>query len=348
MTQSAAIRQFHTRLQRWYQAHGRTGLPWRNTDDAYAIYISEIMLQQTQVKTVLERYYHPFLKRFPTLAALAESDADDVLTAWQGLGYYNRALNLRAAAKACNGRLPDTLDGLIALPGIGRNTAHAICAFAYHKPVPVMEANVKRVLARVFAMSEPREQELWDKAEALLDRKHPFDYNQAMMDIGAMVCTRRKPSCSQCPLNTICKGKATPESYPTPKRKKATPVHRKNIAVLRNAEGMYYATPRTGRFLNGLYHFVETAEDEQAITYRTHRLPLDKAQPLGHVRQQYSHFTLEADVWLMEVDDRHGNSWYRFPQLRTLPMSMAETKILGLIERAKTANPKIRKTTRMA
>lgn len=331
------------RLRRWYKKHGRTGLPWRNTSDPYAIYISEIMLQQTQVKTVLERYYAPFLARFPTLAHLARSEADDVLQAWQGLGYYNRALNLRAAAQACGGQLPRTVEALMALPGIGRNTAHAICAFAYRQPVPVMEANVRRVLSRVFALPAPREQELWDKAERLLDRGHPFDYNQAMMDIGAMVCSRGSPSCGQCPLEAICEGKASPASYPAAKPKKAPPVRRKNIAVLRNFDGLYYAQPRTSRFLNGLYHFIETPGDEESITYQKQELAFAHAKPLGHVRQQYSHFTLEAAIWLMDVAHGEGNSWYPFSALQQLPVSMAETKILTLIEQAKHAKPESEK-----
>lgn len=339
----AAIRHFHERLHRWYKTHGRGDLPWRNTRDPYAIYISEIMLQQTQVKTVLERYYHPFLKRFPTLAHLARSDADDVLQAWQGLGYYNRALNMRAAAKACGASLPETPDALMALPGIGRNTAHAVCAFAHRKPVPVMEANVRRVLCRVFALPSPAEQELWDKAGMLLDRSNPFDYNQAMMDIGALACTRRNPSCGTCPLSSICKGKASPESYPAAKAKKQTPVRRKHIAVLVSGDGRYHATPRSSRFLNGLYHFTEVADTEQAVTYNRQKLPFSGAHKLGHVRQQYSHFTLEADVWLMPVARTTGNSWYEFAALRKLPMSMAETKILALIEQAKPAKPKTRK-----
>src|SRR5471030_2980369 len=173
------IQAFHQHLHQWYNLHGRKQLPWRTTDDPYAIYISEIMLQQTQVKTVLERYYFPFLQRFPTLAALTAAPQDDVLNAWQGLGYYNRALNLHKAAKRCGEQLPGTAEALMSLPGIGRNTAHAIAAFGYRQPVTVMEANVRRVLSRIFALSCPDEKTLWDKAGALLDKGNPFDYNQA-------------------------------------------------------------------------------------------------------------------------------------------------------------------------
>ncbi len=339
------IKKFHLHLHAWYAKHGRKDLPWRTTRDPYAIYISEIMLQQTQVKTVLERFYIPFLKRFPTLGDLAASEADDVLQAWQGLGYYTRAMNLRAAAKAAGKTLPDTVEGLLALPGIGRNTAHAVCAFAYRKPVAVMEANVKRVLCRIFALEAPKEQELWDNAALLLDHSEPFDYNQAMMDIGAMVCTKRKPHCEQCPANTICQGKKNPEIYPAAKIKNATPVRQKRIAVLYNSKGQYYAQPRSSRFLHGLYHFLETAAGDKSVAFGAQELLFKDGQLLGHIRQQYSHFTLEADIWLMNAAQtgKGSNGWYTFNELQKLPMSMAETKILALIEQAKTVNSKVSK-----
>src|SRR5262249_17261464 len=181
--------------------------PWRNTRDAYHIYISEIMLQQTQVKTVLERFYMPFLKQFPTIEKLTNAPQKDVLKAWQGLGYYNRAINLHEATKQCEHALPKTPEALAALPAIGKNTANAIPAFAYHPPGAVMEANVKRVLSRIFAMKTPDEKTLWEKAATLLDRNEPFDYNQAMMDLGSMVCTKRAPKCRECPASGICVGK---------------------------------------------------------------------------------------------------------------------------------------------
>jgi len=279
------------------------------------------MLQQTQVATVLARYYFPFLKKFPSLAALAKAKQTDVLKAWQGLGYYNRALNLHHAAKQCRGTLPENVEALMELKGIGRNTAHAVAAFAYRQPVPVLEANVKRVLSRIFALSKPNDKELWHKAELLLDHKNPFDYNQAMMDIGAILCKRRSPLCHECPATNICKGKNTPEAYPAPKIKKATPVRHKTIVVPQNAQGRFHATPRTTRFLNGLYHFKEAASTPQ------------KAIKLGHVRQQYSHFTLEADVY-MKNSASNGKGWYSLAQLKKLPMSMAEQKILKMLQAA--------------
>jgi A/G-specific adenine glycosylase len=216
-----SLTSFHRSLRRWYDTHGRKNLPWRNVLDPYPVYISEIMLQQTQVTTVLERFYFQFLKRFPTLASLAKADRDDVLKAWQGLGYYQRARNLHEAAKRCKGVLPGEVEALMELPGIGKNTAHAVAAFAFGKKTAVMEANVKRAICRIFALTRPSEAELWEKAVLLLDKCHSFDYNQAMMDIGATICTKRAPKCAQCPASKICKGKDSPEAYPTAIAKKA-------------------------------------------------------------------------------------------------------------------------------
>lgn len=313
-----SVTSFHKRLRHWYQVHGRKGLPWRDTCDPYHIYISEIMLQQTQVKTVLERYYFPFLKRFPSLGELAKAKQQDVLSAWQGLGYYNRAVNLHKAAKACGGNLPSTTEQLLALPGIGKNTAHAIAAFAYHQPVAVMEANVKRVICRVFALAHPSTNELWEKAQGLLDKRNPFDYNQAMMDLGSMICTAHAPKCKKCPANNICRGKTAPEHYPASKYKKAPPVRRKTIIVYQNSRGECFAVPRKTRFLNGLYHFHES------------EAPPKSGRNLGHIRQQYSHFTLEANIYLASKKGS-GKHWYTLKELGQLPFSMAEKKIIKLL-----------------
>jgi len=314
--QNAAISAFHKNLKRWYLAHGRRELPWRNTRDAYSIYISEIMLQQTQVETVRTRFYEPFLKKFPTMAALASAAPDEVLSAWQGLGYYRRAGHLHQAAKLASGKMPDTVEGLMALPGIGRNTAHAIAAFAYHHPVAIMEANLKRVLSRVLALEHPLDAELWQGAELLLNKKDPFDYNQAMMDIGAMICTPRAPKCGECPANIICSGQKEPEKYPAPKIKKTVPVRQKHIVVEMDGAGRMSATPRSTKFLQGLYHFTEL------------EMPPKAARKIGSIEQKYSHFTLQAEVYILKGKANNG---YTLAELHNLPMSNAEKKILRLL-----------------
>lgn len=330
-----SLRSFHRRLHKWYAANGRKALPWRNTKDAYKIYVSEIMLQQTQVKTVLERYYAPFLKRFPSLKLLAEAPQSDVLAAWEGLGYYNRAINLHKTAKLCKKTgLPKDIDALEKLPGIGRNTACAVAAFAYHQPVPVMEANVRRVLARIYAIRNPTLKALWQKAELLLDADNPYDYNQAMMDIGATVCTKTSPKCTHCPASTICAGKFSPQSFPQPKEKAKVPVRTKNIVVFMNDKNKIYASARKGRFLAGLYHFIEAEKGPKTIVFEGKRYGFKSHNKIGAIRQQYSHFTLEADVYLIKAGKLQGKNWYRIKQFRTMPKSMVENKILGLLDEA--------------
>lgn len=309
----------HKSLHDWYRQYGRNDLPWRTSQDPYAIWISEIMLQQTQVKTVLERFYFPFLEHFPTLEALAGADLQDVLKAWEGLGYYRRARNLHKAAQQALPALPDTVERLKQLPGIGTNTAHAIAAFAYHLPVPVMEANVRRVLCRFFALKHPTEKILWEKAEALLDRFNPFDYNQAMMDIGALVCTKSKPSCQSCPLASACQGKNNPEAFPVTKTKKATPTRHKDIIVYYNKSGKYLLTRRDGEFLHGLYGFTEQP---------AHTTP---GNAIGQIRQIYSHFTLEANVYL-QVNDNSDGEWYSLQDITNLPLSKADQKVVQLLK----------------
>lgn len=332
MTQSNTHRRFHTALHRWYAEHGRRDLPWRNTRDPYPIYLSEIMLQQTQVKTVLERFYHPFLARFPSLQALADAPREAVLKQWEGLGYYNRAANLHKAAQAAAPALPDTVEALEALPGIGRNTAHAVAAFAFGRAVPVMEANLKRVLCRIYALENPKGEELWDRAFALLDGNNPFDYNQAMMDIGAMVCTKRNPHCGECPAEFFCKGKTTPEAYPQAKQKKATPVRRGIAIIWEDAAGRLSLAPREGAFLRGLYGFSVHGEDVETLYKENTAYALaEDGEFLGEVSQTYSHFQQVVAVWRLRVAGAgQAEDWYSPQEIAALALSGIDHKIWEL------------------
>lgn len=321
----------HKKLHAWYQAHGRHHLPWRQTNDPYAIYLSEIMLQQTQVATVLDKYYFQFLEKFPTLTALADAPLDDVLKAWEGLGYYTRARNLHKAAQTTAPALPDTVEELEALSGIGKNTAHAVAAFAFHKPVAIMEANVKRIVTRIFAMKQPTDKELWQAAHDLLDSANPFDYNQAMMDIGSTICTKTKPSCLLCPLSDICAGKHAPQDYPKPKQKKVTPTRHKSIIVLHQND-LYLTQQRTTRFLHGLYGFIE--QDKDLSNFQMGNIIYPLKQPIGHITQSYSHFTLDANVYLIDWQGNHNPShgqWESLRSLAELPLSRADSKVLKLL-----------------
>jgi A/G-specific adenine glycosylase len=305
----------HNRLLRWYELHGRHALPWRNTDDPYRIWISEIMLQQTQVKTVLERYYFPFLERFPTLPALAAAPLDDVLKQWEGLGYYTRAKNLHKAAQLCTPFMPQSVEGLLALPGIGKSTAHAVAAFAYAAPVPILDANVKRILYRFYGRREADEKQLWRLAERLFDPAHPFEFNQAMMDIGATLCLPKSTKCDACPLQSGCKGASgDPLHYPAPKRRKSVPVRKRHIIVYRE-KGRYGLQQRGGRFLHGLWGFHEQTE-----------LP-EHGSRLEGIVQVYSHFRLEAEVWLCNAY-REELTYFSMEEIAALALSGADHKVL--------------------
>ena len=201
------MKNFSPTLLAWYKVHKRN-LPFRDTHNAYLIWLSEIIFQQTRISQGLA-YYEKFAKRFPTPAALAAADEDEVLKLWQGLGYYSRARNLHAAAKSMHGEFPTTYDGVRALKGVGDYTAAAICSMAYNMPYAVVDGNVYRVLARVFGVQTPIDstegkKEFTALAQKLLDKKFPGDFNQAMMDFGALVCTPKAPQCATCPLAKIC------------------------------------------------------------------------------------------------------------------------------------------------
>ncbi len=270
-------------LLSWYLENGRHDLPWRRTKDPYRIYLSEIMLQQTQVATVLERFYFPFLERFPTLKDVAGAEEEVVLKAWEGLGYYSRARNLHRTARLTGGRLPETAGELEKLPGIGRSTARAIACFAFGEALPILDANVRRILYRYFRRRQATERELWRMVERLFDPTHAYEWNQGMMDLGATVCTPRAPRCEACPLVESCRGRAHPERYPAPKKRAVIPVRRRRI-LLHQRDGAWAMQQSHERFHGGLWHFPQT---EATV----------EGEYLGTLRQSYSHFTLEAEVW---------------------------------------------------
>ena len=394
------LRTFHAALQQWYRAHGRHHLPWRNTDDPYHIWLSEVMLQQTQVATVLARFYHPFLEKFPTIQALADAPRDAVMKAWEGLGYYRRAGFLHHGAQQAvsqglmqpmrsaevaravkrqgsaretreGGASPPSVEQLQAIPGIGKNTAHAIAAFAYHQPVAILEANVKRIVARVFAWENAKETELWVGAELLLGTNHlseasarkrhaqelertnmyvssehgddkqiaqrnglmhPFDYNQAMMDLGSMVCMPKKPDCTACPARTLCKGQHAPERYPAPKPKKATPTRALYLLVLEDAAGRLHLEARDAALLGGLYGFpqVPTTTDLRHPMREMHAEHWDEIGAVTHI---YSHFRLEGRVVHARLRKRMNSpGWFTREEISALPLSGVDHKVLALLD----------------
>ena len=317
LMQKERLKKTHQKLYKWYALHGRRELPWRHTDDPYKIWISEVMLQQTQVKTVLERYYFPFLERFETLESLANAPLDDLLKIWEGLGYYSRARNLHRAAQIASPALPRSYEALLRLPGIGPNTATAICAFAYKEPVAVMEANVRRILCRIHRLKYPTEKELRSLAHDLLDIRNPFDYNQAIMDIGAIVCTPRDPSCPVCPFSRICGAfKEKRFDYPE-KRAKKVPVRKIDILIPYH-EKQVAMRKREGRFLHGLWGFEESDT------------PPEGATRIGEVSQSYTHFRLEGTLYLTR--DPSSLPYFSKARIAKLALSGVDKKIVKILE----------------
>lgn len=237
----------HTSLLSWYKKYGRHDLPWRNSEDIYHVYLSEVMLQQTQVKRVWDEYYFPFLEKFPSLEILAKAPIEEVFAQWSGLGYYRRAKNLHESAKLCAPILPRTVAALMRLPGVGKYTAHAIMSFGYKESVSVVDTNIARVLTRFFALVNPSEAELWSCADGFLNHTHSTDHNLALMDLGSMVCLPKNPTCESCPLQEECKGKDRLEAFTKTKKTIYTEqtlyfaIYTKDgkIAMQRKSDGMY-------------------------------------------------------------------------------------------------------------
>lgn len=251
---------FRRRLLAWFDRHQRD-LPWRRDRDPYRIWVSEVMLQQTQVATVL-RFFEPFLEAFPTIAALAAADEQEVLRHWEGLGYYRRARDLHRAARALaalhGGRFPDDLDSLRDIPGMGRYTRGAILSQAFDRRVPILEANSRRVLARVLGLRDdptrgPGERWLWQAAETLLPRRCVGDFNQALMELGALVCTPARPRCEACPLASLCTARRLGLQEVIPARgarPTSVPVREAAVVVFRRGRVFLVQRPAQGRWAN--------------------------------------------------------------------------------------------------
>lgn len=292
---------FQQKVIDYYHHHGRKHLPWQNTRDAYRIWLSEIMLQQTQVTTVIP-YYETFLQRFPSVIKLAEASPDEVMHLWSGLGYYSRARNLHKAAKQVadefNGQFPQTQKALESLPGIGRSTAGAIAAFAFDKPTAILDGNVKRVLARCYGIEgwagkSAVLKALWQRSEENTPEQDTAQYNQAMMDLGAVVCTRSKPKCQDCPLSAKCYAYLNDKTAELPgkKPKKARPKRSVYwLICLKNRQIILHKRPPSGIW-GGLWTFPEIEQTEAKPTH------YKKLQPFIH---KFSHYDLEVQPLLVK------------------------------------------------
>jgi A/G-specific adenine glycosylase len=289
-------------LLAWYEA-GHRRLPWRETSDPYAVWVSEVMLQQTRVETVIP-YYLAFLARFPDVASLAAAPEEEVLKAWEGLGYYRRARNLQAAARriAAEGAWPRSGGELTRLPGIGRSTAGAIASIAFGLPSPILDGNVRRVWCRLAARRDPRPSDLWPLSAELVQHGDPAVINQALMELGATVCTPKDPACAQCPLRHFCAGLAAgaPASYPAPPSRKPVPVYDVSVAFLWRGERFLVTRRPDGALLGGLWELPggkwEAGEGGEEAVRREMREELGinvrvlRAHPV--VRHAYSHFAV--------------------------------------------------------
>ncbi|MEO8001010.1 MAG: A/G-specific adenine glycosylase [Arenimonas sp.] len=302
---------FAETLLSWFDKNGRHDLPWQHPRAPYRVWLSEIMLQQTQVATVIP-YFDNFLRRFPDLNSLAQAQSDDVVTLWAGLGYYTRARNLHRTAKICleihDGKLPATLDELVALPGIGRSTAAAILSQAHDLPFAILDGNVKRTLSRYYGISgwpglPAVEKELWALSEKLLPEKSNADYTQAIMDFGATLCTRSKPRCMECPFNKSCIAFLENRVAELPQKKpgKKIPTRHTVMLVLLNNKNEVLLSRRPAKGVwSGMWSLPEVTDINEAETLLIQQ---SKNADSGHIalpefQHTFSHYHLMIKPFL--------------------------------------------------
>ncbi|MBV8636014.1 MAG: A/G-specific adenine glycosylase [Burkholderiaceae bacterium] len=340
---------FSAELIAWQKRHGRHSLPWQNTRDAYRVWLSEIMLQQTQVSAVIP-YYQRFLERFPDCASLAAAPSEEVMALWSGLGYYSRARNLHQCAKDVvahhDGKFPSDPEQLAELPGIGRSTAAAIAAFSYGARAAIMDGNVKRVFARVFAVDgfpgdKAVENLMWQRADALLPERDLEAYTQGLMDLGATVCTRGRPNCAACPLAARClaRQQGRTEELPVRKPKKAVP--EKSTAMLVLAHGgqvLLEQRPALGIW-GGLLSLPELDVAEKTFIQRLQQTAEVHGESDGYTAltpfsHTFTHFKLHIAPYRVDLTCRFelaGEAnmvWYDTAKLADAPLPAPVKKLL--------------------
>jgi A/G-specific adenine glycosylase len=336
-------------LLTWYRRHART-LPWRNHPDPYAVWVSEIMLQQTRVETVIP-YFQSWMERFPSIKDLANASEQDVLNLWEGLGYYSRARNFHKAAKVVlekyNGQLPRNLDSLRQLPGIGRYTAGAIASMAFGLDEPTLDGNIRRVLARVFDVGVPAdssagEKVLWNLAAEHLPKGKAGDYNQAIMDLGATICIPKNPQCLICPLMKICaaRQKGIQDQRPVLKPKNKTPHYVLAAAVIVKNKRVLLAQRPSRGLLGGMWEFPTVRVDddpakELSKTLRgSYPLKVRRKDALKVVHHAYSHFKVTVHPFhceLIAVAKNANLKWVNVKNLEDFPMGKVDRQIAKLL-----------------
>jgi A/G-specific adenine glycosylase len=314
---------FAQKLIAWQRRHGRRGLPWQDTRDPYRVWLSEVMLQQTQVSAVIP-YYERFLQKYPDVEALAAASEDDVLRLWSGLGYYARGRNLRKAAiEISKNGFPASAEKIAELPGVGRSTAAAIAAFAFGERAAILDGNVKRVLARRFGT----EQDLWALAERVLPDTEIETYTQALMDLGATVCTRR-PACNACPLKSSCIARKTGRTaeLPAPKPRKVLPLRRTRWFVyLDRGKVLLERRPSPGIW-GGLWCFPERSLAKAATTRK-----------LETIEHGFTHFRLRIEPLLVDAVPRTGGFWLDLDEARAAAIPTPVKKLLQDLPRIATS-----------
>jgi A/G-specific adenine glycosylase len=336
---------FSRRLIRWHKRHGRHDLPWQNTTDPYRIWLSEIMLQQTQVATATP-YYQRFLQRFPTLATLAHAPVGEVMALWSGLGYYARARNLHVCARVLmeqhGGQFPHHPEQLAALPGIGRSTANSIATFCFGAHAPILDGNVKRVLTRAFGIegfpgSTAVEKKLWELAAELMPAKHGDTYIQAQMDLGATLCTRSKPRCGECPLEDTCVANATGRQAELPHKKPraALPEREVTVLILRRDDRVLVEQRPPHGIWGGLWSLPELPDGQLAASFISSHLrcTCDTVSPAPTISHTFTHFRLQirplictvtAEPQMMES----GTNWLLLDTVNSLALPAPIKRLL--------------------
>ena len=334
----------------WQKQAGRHHLPWQNTKDVYRIWLSEIMLQQTQVETVIP-YYQRFLERFPDVKTLAEAPLDEVMNHWSGLGYYSRARHLHECAKQVQqnyaGVFPKQPEQLISLPGIGKSTAAAIAAFGYGVRAAILDGNVKRILLRYFAIFEyparnEQIEQLWTLAEQLLPQEIEI-YTQGLMDLGATLCKRHKPRCSECPLQEGCLAyqRGLTKCIPASKPKKAYPRKQLQMLIILNQEANQQTIylkkrPETGIW-GGLFSLPEFSHSDNSFKFRAYLRDigkLEKLERLNSFTHNFTHFQLAVTPWLAVIRKDQAfaqesqDQWISFDQIEQVALPAPIKKLL--------------------
>ncbi len=327
---------FSTLLLEWFDQYGRKNLPWQQNITPYRVWVSEIMLQQTQVTTVIP-YFEKFIHSFPDVQTLANAAIDNVLHLWTGLGYYARARNLHKTAKIISndlaGRFPADLAGLMALPGIGRSTAGAILSIAFQSSTPILDGNVKRVLSRYHAVDghysdKTIENQLWQLATQHTPQERARDYTQAIMDLGATICTRSKPNCAHCPIQGCCiafNNNAT-NVYPVTKKKAILPIKEAIFLIFLTAQGKTLLEKRNNFGIwGGLWGFPEVSKDQEWIKEceRQHNFKVASLQEGAKFRHTFSHYHLDIVPYYIQVENirtiLRENDTYQWCDPKQLP-----------------------------